>query len=79
MADLSEDDGREIMSLFIKEVKRRLRDEPQDLKAADFEMLRKLLSDNSITFASVRQGSFGDYAKRVAEEFPFQDEAPRFQ
>lgn len=74
---VEEDDGKEIMALFIKELKRRLKDEAKEMKAADFEMIRKLLQDNSITLASVKRGSFGDFAKEVAEAYPFSgDEDP---
>jgi hypothetical protein len=59
------------MRLFVKEIKRRLTEGAVELKAADFEMIRKLLADNSITFASVKRGDFGDFAKTAAEEFPF--------
>lgn len=59
------------MRLLVKEIKRRLTEEAVDLKAADFEMIRKLLADNSITFGSVRRGDFGSFAKTVSEEFPF--------
>lgn len=74
-------DAQEIMALFIGELKRRLRDEPKDLKAADFEMIRKLLADNSVTMASVTRGDFGELAAKVAEDFPFtgEEEHPTFQ
>ena len=38
------------------------------------EVARKLLSDNSVTLASVRKGDFGDVAKKVADQFPFDDQ-----
>lgn len=69
-------DGQELMDLLVKEIRRRLRDEPQEMKAADFEMVRKLLQDNSITLASVRRGEMGEFAQRVAESFPFDDGLP---
>jgi hypothetical protein len=62
-------DGHTMMSLLCKELIRRLREESKDMKAADFEMVRKLLADNSVTIASVQRGDFGDTARRVAEEF----------
>jgi len=64
-------DGIEIMELFIKELKRRLREDAAALKAADFEMIRKLLADNAITIASVRAGNFGEFAQNVAENYPY--------
>lgn len=42
------------------------------------ECVRKLLSDNSVTLASVRRGQFGALVQEVAEEFPFNDDgSPR--
>lgn len=38
------------------------------------ECVRKLMSDNSVTLASVRKGDFGDLAKKAAEQFPFDDQ-----
>ncbi len=60
--------AKDIMVLYLNEVKRRLLHEARDLKAADFEHLRKLMQDNSITISSVRRGDFGEFAKKVAEE-----------
>lgn len=37
------------------------------------EVGRKLLSDNSVTIASVRRGDFGKVAQEAAEQFPFDD------
>lgn len=72
--------GEQILQLFVKEITRRLVETPGELKAADFEMIRKLLSDNSITLASIKRGEFGDLAAAVAEDFPFpsQEDGPRF-
>ena len=71
---LPKDAGSRIMELFVAEIIRRLEEDPAELKAADFEMIRKLLSDNSITLASIKRGDFGEMAQRVAEEYPFPDE-----
>lgn len=79
---LGGDLGGEILQLFVQEILRRLQGEnAKELKAADFEMIRKLLSDNSVTFSSIKKGEFGDLAAKVAEDFPFNDEedGPRFQ
>lgn len=65
------DPGRTIMALLVKEVITRFKNNPAAMKAADFEFLRKLSADNSITFASVKRGDFGLVAAQVAEEFPF--------
>ena len=65
------DPGRTIMALLVKEVIARFKNHPEIMKAADFEFVRKLSSDNSITFASVKRGDFGSVAAQVADEFPF--------
>lgn len=77
---LGGDLGGEILQLLVKEIMRRLREEPKELKAADFEMIRKLLSDNTVTFSSIKKGEFGEMAKAVAEDFPFpsNEDGPRF-
>lgn len=77
-------DGQEIMRLFLDEIKRRLREDAKEMKAADFEMVRKLLMDNAVTIASVQRGDYGSFAKGVAERFPFEgdegeDAGPSFQ
>ncbi|MFZ3194087.1 MAG: hypothetical protein WA154_12895 [Moraxellaceae bacterium] len=75
MADNQQEDlSRQIMRLYLEEVKRRLTEEAKDLKAADLEHVRKLMQDNSITIASVQRGDFGTFAKEVAEQFPFQND-----
>jgi hypothetical protein len=80
MAELPDDAGKRIMALFIKELEHRLTEKASELKAADFEMIRKLMADNSITLASVQRGDFGETARQVAESFPFDEEgAPTFQ
>ena len=84
MADMPRTDGQEIMRLFVDEIKRRLKEEAKEMKAADFEMIRKLLADNSVTLASIQRGDYGSFAKGVAEQFPFdgdegEDGSPVFQ
>lgn len=83
MAQAGPNDGQEILQLVVDEIKKRLKESPGDFKAADFEFVRKLLADNSITLASIQRGDFGETAKAIAEEFPFSgDEAggqPTFQ
>lgn len=67
------DPGEVIMRLFYRKIIFMLTDEATSagLKAAELEMIRKLLADNSVTFSSVKKGSYGDFAKQVAEDFPF--------
>lgn len=75
----AETPGEKIMRLFTAEIIRRLEHEASEMKAADFELVRKLLADNSVTLASVRRGKFGDFAQTVADELPFEDDGtPRF-
>lgn len=80
---IAEDAGRKILELVVKEITKRLEESPNEFKAADFEFVRKLLADNSITLASIRRGDFGETAKAIAEEFPFPGEEeggqPTFQ
>lgn len=81
MSKIQETDGQEMMRLFITELKRRL--EPanaKEMKSSDFEVVRKLLADNSVTMASVQRGDYGDFAKSVADQFPFNpdEDAPKF-
>jgi len=50
-------------------------DDPEyDMPVAEMALITKLSQDNSITFASIKRGDFGQAAQRVAEEFPFDDE-----
>lgn len=71
---LSGDPGKDIMRLLCAKIIEQLQSpDPEIAKPALFEVARKLLSDNSITLAQVRRGDFGDVAKKVAEEFPFED------
>lgn len=84
MSDLTQTDAQEIMRLFLDEIKRRLKDDAKEMKAADFEMVRKLMADNSVTMASVQRGDYGSFAKGVAEQYPFEgdegeDGRPIFQ
>lgn len=84
MSKLTLSDGQEIMRLFIDEIKRRLKEDAKEMKAADFEMVRKLLADNAVTMASVQRGDYGSFAQGVAEQYPFdgdegEDGRPIFQ
>lgn len=69
------DPGRTILKLVVEELISRLKTAPWDFKAADFEFVRKLSADNSVTLAQVRRGEFGAVAQRAAEEFPFPGES----
>lgn len=71
MTGIADDAGHKILALVVDEITKRLEESPGDFKAADFEFVRKLLSDNSITLASIKRGDFGTVAQQVAEEFPF--------
>lgn len=66
-----QDQGAQLMQLFVNELIRRLTDGGKDMVAAELNVVRQLLSDNSITLARIKHGEFGTVAKKVAEEFPF--------
>lgn len=70
----TQNSGQTLMALMVREIIRRLENEAAELKAADFEMIRKLLADNSVTLVSVQRGDFGELAQSVAEDFPFPEE-----
>lgn len=76
MAKATPSAGDTLMGLFIAELTRRMRDTPQEMKSSDLEVVRKFMTDNSVTLASVKRGDFGEMAQRVAEEFPFEAETP---
>lgn len=68
--------GDVLLLSFVKELVRRVSEEPAALVAAEMNVIRQVLSDNSITIASVKRGDFGKVAQRVAENFPFDGETP---
>lgn len=70
---VSSDAGHDLLTLMVAELKRRLQTPSvvQVMPASEFEMIRKLLSDNTVTLASIRKGDFGEVARSVAEEYPF--------
>lgn len=65
--------GHDLLVLMVAELKRRLQTPSvvQQMPSSEFEMIRKLLADNTVTLASIRRGDFGEVAKNVAEEYPF--------
>lgn len=73
------DDGRAIMAMFTKELRRRLKEKPEDITAAEMTVILRLLADNSISLASIKRGDFGGTAMRVAEAFPFDSEGRMVQ
>lgn len=64
----------QLLRKLVARLLKRLDDPEIDIPVAEMELIRKLCSDNSISFASIRQGNFGDVARRVAEEFPFDED-----
>lgn len=52
----------------------RLDDPEYDMPVSEMELIRKLCADNSISFASIRAGDFGEVARKAAEEFPFDEQ-----
>jgi hypothetical protein len=69
----SNDPGVMMMELLIKRIIINLQDTERPLPAAEQEVIRKLLGDNSVTLNSIKRGDFGEYARQVAEEFPFEE------
>jgi hypothetical protein len=61
---------KELLKGLVKKLKEIL-DGDERLSAAEITAIHRVLSDNSISFSSIRAGSFGEVAKRVSEEFPF--------
>lgn len=62
-----------MLKLLVAEIMRRLEDPAKAalMGPADFREIRMLCESNSVSFASIRKGDFGQVAQRVAEEFPF--------
>lgn len=72
-SELPQDFEKAILKGLIKKVLKRL-DSDEPLAAAEITAIHKLCTDNSVSFASIKAGEFGEVARKVAEEFPF-DEA----
>lgn len=70
-AVLPQDPGKELMKLLIAELIRRLTTNGTEMVASELEVVRKLLQDNAVTLQHVQRGDYGEFAKSVAEEFPF--------
>lgn len=73
----------EIMGLLCQNVIKLLNkrmEADETIAASEITAIGKLLSDSSVTLASVKRGDFGEMAQQVAEQFPFEDDgAPTFQ
>lgn len=67
---LDPDFEKDLLKALVKKLKEIL-DSEERLSAAEITAIHKVLSDNSISFASIREGNFGKVAQKVAEEFPF--------
>ena len=80
---MSQDDdlGRRLLRGLVEELLRRVEDKEvaKSLTAAEIAQIRQLCADNSVSLASIRAGDFGETAKRVAEEFPFQLDGGRVE
>lgn len=68
---LPQDFEVQLLRKLVARLLTRLDDPEIDIPVAEMELIRKLCSDNSVSFASIRQGNFGEVARRVSEEFPF--------
>lgn len=76
--------AEEIMSLLIGNIRKLLIEKQKDgemITASEITAVGKLLSDSSVTLASVKRGDFGTIAQQAAEAFPFNggEEGPTFQ
>jgi hypothetical protein len=71
---LPPDPSRSLMEMLAQELILQFKNNPGTVPAAVMTVARQLLSDASITLAHVRRGDFGDVAKRVADEFPFDED-----
>lgn len=60
-----------LLELLVGEMVRRLEEGAAAVTAAEMTVMARLLADNSVTLASVRQGDFGSLAQAAAESFPF--------
>ncbi len=78
MTQQEQDPGRHLMDLLVNAMIRKLADGKGgvrgDVDASTLNVIRLFLSDNSITLAHVKKGNFGEFAKRVAEDLPFDEE-----
>ncbi len=74
-APLPMDFEAQLLRGLTQELLRRVSD-PQlsgSMTAAEMQLIRQLCQDNSISFASIKRGDFGETARRVSEEFPFDE------
>lgn len=71
IAELTEDFDLRLAKGFVKELVRRIEAAGPTMTASELELVRKVLSDNSISFATIKRGDFGEVAKQAAEAFPF--------
>lgn len=73
----------EIMTLLVSNIRKLLLKKQEDkemITASEITAVGKLLSDSSVTLASVKRGDFGAIAQQAAEQFPFDSETgPTFQ
>lgn len=67
------DPGASLLKGLVKELLRRLGDPDtaKGMTAAEMNLVRQLCADNSVSFASIKRGDFGEVARSVAEDFPF--------
>lgn len=65
------------MAVFIRILMKKmyadLSEDGAAITAPELAIVNRLLENNNVTIASVRAGNFGDYAKAVAEDFPYDE------
>jgi hypothetical protein len=72
--NLPQDFEVQLLRLLCARLLKRLLDPEIDIPVAEMQLIRQLCTDNSVSFASIRQGDFGKVAQKAAEEFPFDEE-----
>lgn len=70
---MPQDPGRKLAETLVFYLLKDMKDDERR-SSAIMECARKLLTDNSVTLASVRKGDFGELAKEAAEKYPFDEQ-----
>ena len=74
-APLPADFETRLLQGLIKKLLATVEDPQYEIPVAEGVLIRQLCESNSVSFASIKRGDFGETAQKVAEEeFPFDDE-----
>lgn len=72
---LPADFERRLLQGLVKKLLAKVEDPEYEIPVAEGVLIRQLCESNSVSFASIKRGDFGETAQKVAEEeFPFDDE-----